>query len=509
MDYAVLKTLEREELEELVPEGFTFKRRPWRHQLASFLAVVANEGFNVWLDLGTGKTKVAIDSVRFLEEFVLRRKARIFVVCLNSAVENWGDEFELNSDMNVTLMRAYTDPISTSTEKRFQMLQGYGAYIISYEGLRSMLTEKETRTFYSQRTEQKTTRNLLAPSTRLIRKFVSFKWDAIITDESHKIKNIQSLNYKLINRISKDINFRLNLTGTPYGKDYLGLWPQYFIVDRGETFCYPYSKWRQDHFEDVGKYGPDWRVTPEGKERIETDMWNKAIRVSEAEVKDMPPKVYREVYFDLTKEQRESYQNAMKKAGEHSNATNRSMIFRQICSGIIVNSNYRFKTNPKLKLLEELLESVVDEDKVVIFHEFIMEAELIHSLLKSMKVKFCQLNGQVKDKYKQIKTFETKDNYRVLTAHPYSGGSSINLNVARYCFFFSNNHSPIERQQCEKRIHRGEIKRTRFYYDLLAKGTIEVGIHKALKANVNAFEEVMNRDEYREFLEGNFREQRR
>ena len=50
---------------DLVPSGFTFKTDPWKHQIASFLAAIANDGFLLALDLGTGKTKVAVDSCRY------------------------------------------------------------------------------------------------------------------------------------------------------------------------------------------------------------------------------------------------------------------------------------------------------------------------------------------------------------------------------------------------------------------------------------------------------------
>ena len=38
IDYASLKRVPRNELEMLVPAGFTFKTDPWDHQLVSFLA---------------------------------------------------------------------------------------------------------------------------------------------------------------------------------------------------------------------------------------------------------------------------------------------------------------------------------------------------------------------------------------------------------------------------------------------------------------------------------------
>jgi SNF2 family DNA or RNA helicase len=172
------------------------------------------------------------------------------------------------------------------------------------------------------------------------------------------------------------------------------------------------------------------------------------------------------------------------------------MIFRQICSGVIVSKNYKYKENPKLEVLKDFLDSIVYKSKVVIFHEFLLENEIITYMLKRhfKKIRFAQLNSRVKDKWAEIKAFQNDDDVRVMIAHPQSGGASIDLNIAHYCIFFSNNHDPISRQQCEKRIHRGKIKNRRFFYDLVAKGTIEVGMYKALRENENFFKSIMDKD---------------
>lgn len=500
LQYHKLKKLSRAELELLIPDGFTFKRKPWDHQLASFLAAISYDGFNVWLDLGTGKSKVAIDVIRFAE-WLTSKQLRTLVVCRNTAIENWGDEFELNSDIAVTTMRAYADEESTGTDKKWAMLGGAGAYIISHEGLRLMLTSRQPT---GEVTAKGNPQKREAIDAKLIRRFAKFKWDFIVVDESHRIKNPQSLLFRALARLAKDVDSRLNLTGTPWkGEDYLGLWPQYFLVDFGETFGPVFSAFRKAHFVDKGYFGPDWRVTVKGKSTIESLMFNKAIRYAESEIKDMPAKNWRKEMFSLSAEQRQAYDDATERKGAFNDLENRSMIFRQLCSGIIVRNKFVFKKNPKLDLLRELIESVVDDNKIVVFHEFKMEAEIILKMLKKIKLKACVLNGGVTDKYAEYKRFEKENDYRVMVAHPQSGGESINLNVARYCIFFSNGRSPIDRRQCEKRIHRGDIKRPRFYIDLIARGTIETSMYRNLMKQMDAFDSVIDkRANFAQFLKG-------
>ena len=67
MNWNYLKAFSREELLDMIPKGFKFRTEPWTHQLAAFLATISNDGFLNALDLGTGKSKVAIDACRYLD----------------------------------------------------------------------------------------------------------------------------------------------------------------------------------------------------------------------------------------------------------------------------------------------------------------------------------------------------------------------------------------------------------------------------------------------------------
>jgi SNF2 family DNA or RNA helicase len=499
MNYFDLKKLSRKQLLEMVPNGFKFKLPPWDHQLAAFIAAISEDGFNVWLDLGTGKTKVAIDAVRFIE-FCLGRPVRALVICLASAVGNWLDEIKLNSDMDCIAVRP-DGSFGETKEQRFRCMEGKGFFVANYESLQHMLTVRKPSRIKIVKGQEKVI-NKMAHDPTAMRRLMDLGFDALIVDEAHKIKSIDTLNYKIAARIAVDVGVRILLTGTPYGKSLLGIWSQYYIVDYGSTYGSRFTEFRSKYFVDRGYFGPDWKVTRDGRKAIESKLFTKAIRYNEAEIKDMPPKVYRVIGFNLSSEQRKAYDDASNKEGEFTFLENSSMIYRQICSGIIVSTNYLFKSNPKLKLLNDLVESVVDEHKIVIFHQFILESKIIIEMLKKLKVLYCVLNGSTKDKYAEYKKFEKEDKFRVMVAHPLSGGASINLNVARYCIFFSNDHSPINRSQCEKRIHRGEIKDSRFYYDLLANNTVEVSMHAALKRNLDLFSKAMNSKRWKKYLKG-------
>jgi hypothetical protein len=216
-----------------VPEGFVFLGpEPWEHQLATFIANIANDGFNDWLDLGTGKTKVAIDTCRYWK---MKKGGpyRVLVVCLNSAVGNWRDEIEMHSDMRATMLTG-------KIEDRWEMLEGEGFFIVNYEGLRLMMTKKEKKRNHTGKIVGK-----LVGDGKRFNQMKQFKFDCIIADESHRsIYNV----YKNIFEYFDSI--QLGLTATP--KDVIdhNTFSLFNCEDGLPTFAYSY----EEALENIPKY---------------------------------------------------------------------------------------------------------------------------------------------------------------------------------------------------------------------------------------------------------------
>lgn len=496
MDYNKLKELSYEQLEALVPEGFAFKRRPRKPQLTTFLGCIANDGFLENLDLGLGKTKVAIDVCRY-EEWLTGRKIKVLVVCLNNAVEKWASEVAKDSNMRAVCLRG-------TTKEKWPLIKGDGFFIINFEGLRWLLSEKvATGTSLSGKTVNKQELDAKKANRLLAKKF-----RYLIIDESHEIKNIKSLNYKIANMLSRRIPSRLCLTGTVFGNTLLDIWTQYYILDFGKTYGTNFFSFRRKYFVDRGfKIRGIWKSvykpTIEGEAEISKKLWERAIRFSEEEDDSLPESNYDIIDYDLTSEQKSDYLMYMGEEAFDLGIKNRGMVWRQICSGFIKSTGYRYKKNPKLDALAELISQAVQNSKIVIFHEFNIEGEMIEGLCKKMGLKYCLLNGRVKKKYDENMKFENEDQYKVMIAHPKSGGASIDLVAAAYCAFYSNGRGFIMRRQCEKRISRtGQTAPHVFYYDFVGRGTIERTMLNNLRNNRDAFDRIIDGKTLKKALKG-------
>jgi len=497
-----IKKIPREELLEMVPEWFKFKTNPWTHQIAAFLANISNPGFLDALDLGTGKTKVSIDTVRYYARN--NKKIRVLFICLNTAVEKMRDEVKTHSELSAICVRG------TTKEKWKIFNRKKNFYIINYEGLRAMLTERVV-IGKTKDGKQKRTDILNADA---IKKLISKKFDVLILDESHKIKNHKSLTFGIISVLRKAIDKRILLTGTPFGNTLLDIWSQYLIIDDGDTFGRNYTFFRNKYFENrafvmrirgIERMIPNWKPTDEGIKFITDHLYTKAIRYEESEVEDLPPKVFRVLEYDLSKKQKEEYQKLYSNLEESEltkDITNKAMGFRQISSGFIKSSDYVFKENPKLELLMDIIETVMDEHKVVVFTDFTKSRKIIEKELNKKKIKFCSISGETKDKYSQQVTFQNDPSYRVMVAQIRSGGTSIDLFAATYCVHFEICRSVIEYKQSIKRIHRGGQTQRCYFYNLIGNNTIEVNIHKDIENGVDAFSRIADGKDFRRYISG-------
>jgi len=501
-DWNWLKLLSRKELESIASSNmYVFKTTPWAHQLSSFLACMANPGFLCSLDLGTGKTKVAVDVCMNL----YGSKLKVFVVALNSALGNWKDEIHKHSDAQATILAGRID-------ERIDLIKGDGFFIINYEGLMRLCSKTVTtvktvacETPDGPRIISKK-RNRWAVDKAMIQKLMMAKFDAIIFDESHMLKNHLSLTFRIAKILCRRIDTRIQLTGTPIDKNLLDLWSQYYIADFGSTFGTGIGQFRNAYFKDKGYFGPDWKVTKSGEKVIKSKMYTKSIRYTEDEVDELPPKTFRTICFDLTKQQRKVYDRLSKISGEENvqgiKVQGKTHAFRQICSGFILKTKKEFSSNPKMDAFIDLVDTIIGSHKILVFYEYITEAKLISKVLKRKKVKFCTLNGQTKNKHKEYRKFQENDKYRLMLAHPKTGGASLTITAATYCVFFSNGSSVIQRKQCIKRIHRaGQTKRC-FFYDLVANRSIEAYMKKNLRKGIDAFDRIVDGNSFKNALIG-------
>lgn len=481
-DWSWVKDLDRKdllsELELLLPKGFKFKTKPFKHQLVAMIVGIYNPKFLWFFNMGLGKSKITLD---LLQYYRLTEKINKTLVLVPSpiSIESFREQIDIHSYFTHVALYG-------SKEERWRILEetDVDIYVMNYAGLLSMLVDRNDR---------------VLPPASVIERF-SKHFDAMIMDEIHMAKSIKTWTYKLSLLISRNFKVIYGLTGTPFGRDPMDLWAQFHLIDNGETLGRSISIYRAAFFTvSINRWGGyEYNFIKSKEALLQRRLRNKSLRYSDEEVKELPKKVTQQIRLTMPPENRGYYKSivdgliAVK--GDYIKIEAVFVRLRQICSGFLQHKlddekiTITFDNNPKLEALLDIINGTPEDSKVVVFHEYIHSGNIISETLNKHKIKHTRLYGGTKDKVGAKNEFIHNKDVKVFLVNSQSGGTSLNLQVANYVIYFESPVSPIIRNQSEKRVWRtGQTKRT-YIYDLVIAHSVEEKILSFLAEGKNLFE---------------------
>jgi SNF2 family DNA or RNA helicase len=437
-----------------------------------------------------GKTGAAINTIRY-KCGINKRLLRTLIFCPPVVRENWKREFALHSKIDQKRIHVLEGSGAKRLKKFRELMHGPGAiFITNYEAL-SMAD--------------------------LFTCFVAWHPEILVLDESHRVKTHNAKRTKAMIKLA-DIGIRhtYTLTGTPILKDARDIWAQFRILDGGETFDKNYYAFQHRYFEDKNaamksfapqKYFPNWQP----KEGIEAEfnrlMYQKAYRVTKAEALDLPPIVRKKVFVEMApdqarmyKEMRDRYVTYLEeKACVASIALTKGLRLQQIACGFFVDDEgdaHKFKKNPRIDALRELLEDIVPSEKVIVWASFKESYKQILEVCEKIGIETRTLTGGMTDKTRQeaIDSFQNDPKVRVIIANQQAGGTGVNLTAASCMIYFSKNFSLECELQSEARCHRGgsEVHKSITRIDLVTPFTIDEVITEALARKENLANSILD-----------------
>lgn len=214
---------------------------------------------------------------------------------------------------------------------------------------------------------------------------------------------------------------------------------------------------------------------------------------------DLPPKVYKDYDIQLNKEQLKLY---LQLQNQHctdqvtvDNGLKLYLRFQDICNGYIpieteeiTESGHHkvilepMKENPKLDMLEEVVEDIGDKQIVI----WCSRSRLLYDAEARMREKgytTAIYDGKIDKKLREegYNSF-SEGKTQLIFINQASGAYGLDgLKEADYAIYLCNSYSVEQRAQSENRIYRGEIKRSKYIIDLTCKGTCEDRVTEALK----------------------------
>lgn len=378
----------------------------------------------------------------------------------------------------------------------------------------------------------------------------------VICDESDNMKNPQSLRFKnMFKHIRPYSKFRRTMTGTPINNGPFDAFAQYRFLDvkfpgtdSFVAFKNEYAEIEQDKVEYTRKDGTKGTIdnpllakiraggarrTPVLVKRDKAtgqpkyrnlDKLNRLLaphtmRVLKKDCLDLPEKVPKQAFYELTPQQQKAYDLCKEEAlllYEQTESPiarlNISTKLSQITSGYYIHplstdddKLVRIEgPTPKLDLMEDRVAAILAQgSKVIIWARYHVEIADIMTRLRDMPGAVpVQYHGKVKqdDRIAAIDLFQEGD-ANIFVGQQQAGGSGITLTAATYVVYFSNTFSLRDRLQSEDRAHRIGQRSNVTYLDLIARGTVDEQIVGALQSKKNVADEI-NGDNWAAALKG-------
>lgn len=334
-----------------------------------------------------------------------------------------------------------------------------------------------------------------------------------IVDEGQRIKNPEAKSTLEIVELAPYCAYRLDLTGTPIAKDLTDIYSQFRWLDP-RILGYRYtSTFRADYC----LINPKFRTVYGSKN--EDKLWEKIspyiFRVTKEEELDLPPKVYDSFVFELHPEQRKLYDSlrtefitelSSGKIVTVKNALTLILRLQQITNGFIAlnKENPEDETqlellpwNPRMDALKQVIRSRLG--KKVIWCRFTKDIELGMQQYNNA-VSYYGGNGK-DEKIENKKAYIFNPDIEEMFSNPSAGGTGVDglQKVTRTAIYYSNSFNSIHRWQSEDRTHRIGMGETCTYIDLIAHNTVDRKILRRLQKNKAMSDYVL--DEIRQMLE--------
>jgi SNF2 family DNA or RNA helicase len=221
-------------------------------------------------------------------------------------------------------------------------------------------------------------------------------------------------------------------------------------------------------------------------------------RCKAEDVLDLPPVMHEDRTFDLgpaaMKAYRQLEDDLIADIGSGvctaANCMVRSLRLQQCTSGFLEEDDtgvFHRLDKGKQELLTELLEDAGGAPFVV-FCRFSPDVAAVQEVAEKLGLRYGELSGHRKDGLTDKGTMNP--DIDVIGVQIQSGGVGIDLTRARYGAYYSMSRSLVEFEQSVKRQHRpGQTMPTTFYH-LVARGTVDVKIYKALRVGQEVMDAV-------------------
>ena len=474
---------------------YKFKTVPYQHQYEIWDKSWRAEYYALFLEMGTGKSKIAIDTMGAL--YQAGEIDTALLIAPKGVFDNWVRKevpTHLPDDIECRIVRWQPNFTQKFTNQiKDVAIRGESkALHILVMNIEALSTKKGAQSAY--RFLQRNPNNFC------------------LIDESTTIKNRQASRTKNVMALTGVSKYRRILTGSPITKSPMDLYSQCdFLHSDALGFKSFYSfqgRYAVIQRRSMGHRSFQHIVGYRKLDELTQKLNGFSTRVLKCECLDLPDKVYTQREVPLTTEQRKVYNQmkemALAQVDSGELATTQSVLtqimrLQQIACGSLRTDDGEIQ-EIKNNRMNELL-AVVEEvrEKAIIWATFTQDILNIQQALTkvygedSVAIYYCDTPQD--ERQAIVERFQTPDSpLRFFVGQPRTGGYGITLTAANTMIYYSNSYDLEIRLQSEDRAHRIGQDRSVTYVDLVSPDTIDEVILRALRNKINLASTVLGED---------------
>ncbi len=417
----------------------------------------------VFLEMGLGKSVITLTALfdLILDQFLIRKV--LVIAPLRVARDTWPSEIRKWDHLSGL---TYSVAVGNESERRTALMRTVDVYIINRENVDWLI----------------------------IKSGIPFDFDMVVIDELSSFKSHQAKRFKSLLKARPSIKRIVGLTGTPSSNGLMDLWAEFRLLDLGQRLGRYISHYRAAYFtpdkrnaEVIFSYKP----LPGAENAIYQRISDVTISMKSCDHLKLPECVTNEVPVVMNDKEmavydrfREDMVTKIKdKEIDAANAAVLSGKLLQMANGAVYDEEKVscHIHDRKLDALEDLIEGA-NGKPVLIAYWYQHDAERIRARFPVREIKTSQ-------------DIEDWNAGKISAAiiHPASAGHGLNLQAGgSTLIWFGLTWSLELYQQTNARLHRQGQKDTVIIHHIIAKGTIDEDVMKALRKKEKTQDALIN-----------------
>lgn len=424
------------------------------HEYQTFAAdfILEHPVSAILLDMGLGKSVIALTAIfdLTLDSFLIRKV--LVIAPLRVARDTWPAEIEKWDHLRGL---TYTVAVGNEHERKAALMQRAQVYIINRENVEWLVSKSG----------------------------LPFNYDMVVVDELSSFKSHQAKRFKYLLKVRPGVKRIVGLTGTPSSNGLMDLWAEFRLLDLGQRLGRFIGQYRSAFFEPDKRNAQvifSYKPKPGAEAAIYRQISDITISMKGSDYLTLPDLVFNEVPVRMSESEMRKYRTmkedmVLSLKGKEIDAVNAAALsgkLLQMANGAVYDDDHgvAYLHDRKLDALEDLIEAA-NGKPVLIAYWYKHDLERIQKRFPSEKLDTAESitrwnNGEIP----------------VAVIHPASAGHGLNLQAGgSTLIWFGLTWSLELYMQTNARLWRQGQKETVVIHHIVAKGTIDEQVMKALR----------------------------